>query len=161
VVGALAVLGAIATLAIVKPWARGAGASATQPHTATATASETKAPEAKPIATAATETATATAPAVAAQVAIVLKGAPANAEVFQGDVKLGIATQPLKLARSTQKTTLTVKALGYRPATVEIVPDADREVPVMLTKFAAATSATAKAAGPAAGGGNKDLENPF
>jgi hypothetical protein len=168
--GALAVVGAIAGLVIVKPWARGAS-TATQPAAATQTAPETKVPEAKPTATA---TATATAPATAAiasatasaaaetaQIAITLKGAPPNAEVFLGDLKLGRANEPLKLARSAQKTTLTVKALGFRAATLEVVPDADRELSVLLTKFVAAGPATTKAAGAPTGGGNKDLENPF
>ncbi len=166
--GGLAVLGAVAALAIVKPWARGANASSPQPNAATQTATEVKPAEAKPTATPpatttplATASASASAPAAAAQVAVTLKGAPAGAEVFLGDLKLGPATEPLKLARGTQKTTLTVKALGYRQTTVDVVPDADRELSVKLAPYAAAAPATTKAAGAATGGGNKDLENPF
>jgi serine/threonine-protein kinase len=167
--GALALVGAVAGLVIVKPWGRGASASATQPATTTQTATETKVPEAKPTATAAATTtapatttiASASATAAPAQIAITLKGAPANAEVFLGDAKLGSANEPLKLARSTQKTTLTIKALGFRAATLEVVPDADRELSVQLTRFVAAGPAPTKAAGAPTGGGNKDLENPF
>ncbi|MDB4995837.1 MAG: uncharacterized protein JWM74_3269 [Myxococcaceae bacterium] len=47
---------------------------------------------------------------------------PKNASIWLGDMKLGVAPGPVKVKRGTEKLTLTLKADGYAPSTVEILP---------------------------------------
>ena len=58
---------------------------------------------------------------------------PADAEIFDGDKKLGKAGEVLKLQRGTTALKLTVKRANYLPQVVTIIPDQDRkEGPITL-----------------------------
>ncbi|PRQ05876.1 Serine/threonine-protein kinase PknB [Enhygromyxa salina] len=65
-------------------------------------------------------------------VVVALSGAPDGAEVFIGDRKVGRASEPFTLDKSSGTVTLEVMAEGYEEAAVSIVPLADLEVPVSL-----------------------------
>jgi len=95
----------------------------------------------------------ATAPA---RVAVTIESTPPHAAVWLGPKKLGDAPGPLMLPRGDQKVTLAIRADGYAPATVDVLPAKDVEVAVKLEKPAPA----ARAAG-ASTHVSKDLENPF
>jgi serine/threonine-protein kinase len=171
VAGAVLVLGAVGALLAIRPWAReSSAATAGQPTQATTTApahaSASNSSAATTSATAPTTIAapstTSSAPPAAAKVAITLTGAPPSAEIWQGDTKLGPAGAKVELEKGATKVTLTVKALGFRPATVEVVPDADREVTVKLLPYAKGpATAIAGTAGKGGATPSKDLENPF
>ena len=58
---------------------------------------------------------------------------PADAEIFDGDKKLGKAGEALKLQRGTTALKLTVKRANYLPQVITIIPDQDRkEGPITL-----------------------------
>ena len=80
-------------------------------------------------------------------------GAPTNASVFLGSARLGDVTAPVPLPFGRDRVRLTVRAPGFAPAHVDVVPNEPRSVSVALTP-----AATARKARPAT---NKDLENPF
>jgi hypothetical protein len=75
---------------------------------------------------------------------------PAGVLVYEGAQKLGTAPGPVSLAYGSDKVTLTFKADGYAPQTVDVVPSENRAVSVTLKKLAAAPAAT-----------KKDYEDPF
>jgi hypothetical protein len=82
---------------------------------------------------------------------------PKNASIWLDDKKLGVAPGPVKVKRGTEKVTLTLKADGYAPSTVEILPTESSTVSnVKLTK-ASGGGARPKPTTGAAG----EIEDPF
>jgi eukaryotic-like serine/threonine-protein kinase len=59
---------------------------------------------------------------------------PVAADVFAGTTPLGSAGAPFPLPRASSTTTLTVRAAGYLPSEIAVVPDRDREVSVTLRR---------------------------
>lgn len=108
-----------------------------------------------------TESASAKASAAAPseEVQIVLRGAPQGAQVFREDERLGEVPGPFRLPRGDRPLDLNVRAAGYQPTTVSVVPSENRELVVSLTRLSE----------PARGGSvpgkgrpiSRDLENPF
>jgi len=78
---------------------------------------------------------------------VVTVHSPVKAMVFLGADRLGLTDELLSLPWGKQVVTLTVKAPGYLPSSVDLVPDEDREAVAALKR------APQKL--------NKDLENPF
>jgi serine/threonine-protein kinase len=112
-------------------------------------------PSAAPTVTAATEV----------SVRVLATPASAKAEVWLGDKKLGDAPGPIKMPKAAGNVSLSVRADGYAPETVEVAGDVDGSVSIKLTRAKPAAAGGPLPAGPAkpAGGGakpNKDLE-PF
>jgi hypothetical protein len=93
-------------------------------------------------------------PADPETIELLVQSTPAKAQVFVGGAKLGDAPGPMRLPFGHTKVTITVKAEGHVPASVDVVPSKDAEIVLTLPR----------AAPPSAGTGetkNKDLENPF
>jgi serine/threonine-protein kinase len=66
-------------------------------------------------------------------VSIELAVVPTDAEIFDGDKRIGKAGEVLKLPRGTTALKLTVKRANYLPQVVTVVPDQDRkEGPITL-----------------------------
>ncbi|MGC4119389.1 MAG: serine/threonine-protein kinase [Myxococcales bacterium] len=85
-------------------------------------------------------------PEKARRVAVTVRSA-VKATVMLGTEKLGQTGEMLSVPWGTQPVTLAVKASGYQPASVEVVPDEDRSVEAALKPVPKKL--------------NKDLENPF
>jgi hypothetical protein len=95
------------------------------------------------------------APPASSTVAVTVEANAPHASVWLAAKRLGDAPGPLSIPRGSDKLTLTVKADGYAPSNVEVVPNEDVVVAVTLPKNAGpATSTTARRV-------SKDLENPF
>jgi serine/threonine-protein kinase len=92
--------------------------------------------------------------AVSADVAVTVESNVPGASLWLGTKPLGDAATPVHLPRGSDKVTLTVKADGYAPATVDVLPTEDVVVAVKLVKVAAAPTGTGHRV-------SKDLENPF
>jgi serine/threonine-protein kinase len=86
-------------------------------------------------------------------VALVLRGAPAGAQVWLNGAVLGSASDPLSLPFGEAELKLTVTAKGFEPHTLELTPNHDVEEKIKLKKRA--TSAPSAASIP------RDLESPF
>jgi eukaryotic-like serine/threonine-protein kinase len=86
------------------------------------------------------------------EVLVTVESTPAGASVFRGTKKLGAAPGPIHLPYAANKVTLTVKADGYQPKDVDVLPTSNVVLSVALVKNAAAgpTHTTPH-----------DLENPF
>ncbi|MBI5534285.1 MAG: serine/threonine protein kinase [Deltaproteobacteria bacterium] len=67
-----------------------------------------------------------------ASIAITLRTRPADAEVFQGDIRLGVAPGPFHLPVASGSTVLTVRAPGHAAASVEVGRGVDSVVGVTL-----------------------------
>jgi hypothetical protein len=81
---------------------------------------------------------------------------PKNATIWLGDEKLGVAPGPVRVKRGPDKVTLTLKADGYAPATVDVVPTESSTVSnVKLTRVGGGVRPTPKPTG-AAG----EIESP-
>jgi eukaryotic-like serine/threonine-protein kinase len=65
-------------------------------------------------------------------VTLTVQAQPPDADVYVGDVRLGAASAPIRLSRSSVARLLTIKAAGFSAATVEVVPTADATVAVTL-----------------------------
>ncbi|HEY3449978.1 MAG TPA: serine/threonine-protein kinase [Myxococcales bacterium] len=85
-------------------------------------------------------------PEKARRVAVSVRS-PVKATVFLGAERLGVTGELLSVPWGTQPVTLTVKATGFLPSSVEVVPDEDRSVDAALKPVPKKL--------------NKDLENPF
>lgn len=97
-------------------------------------------------------------PEPSGEVAITFDAQPAGTEVFLGTERLGTVPGPLRLRRDDKELTLTLKAAGFRPRDVPVVPSKDKELvappPVRLT-----VGTGVKA--PVKHTGHGELENPF
>ena len=80
-----------------------------------------------------------------------------GASVWLGANRLGDTSSPVHLPRGADKLTLTIKADGYAPSTVDVVPSEDVVVAVKLAKPATVGVPAASTARRV----SKDLENPF
>lgn len=87
------------------------------------------------------------------QITLRLHGAPAGAEVYWNERKLGLAAEPISLPYGHETLRLRVVANGYQPLTVELQPEAARELNVTLER---ATRKPIKRSGVPS-----DLEDPF
>ena len=87
-----------------------------------------------------------------ASVGITVRGAPQGASLSIGDREIGATPGPVEVPYGEKPVEITVKAPGYEPATVEIVPSASAEAEVSLPK---ARRAPKRSSTPS------DLENPF
>ncbi len=153
-----AVVAALALGAVIFAFTRGPGAESPVPaataqpaESASGVASAAPEPEVVPAPSASA------APAVepaAPNVEVTIEATPPQAEVFEGDKKLGVAPGPFSLPRGTDKIELTVKAAGYVTAKVGVTPSANAVVSVNLQKIAVPKQ---KGPGPSSG----ELENPF
>ena len=68
-------------------------------------------------------------------VELVIQSTPDGADVYLGPEKVGVAPGPIKLPRGAEKLKLTVKAQGYKPADVTVVPSANGIVSVTLSRL--------------------------
>ncbi|MGC4118780.1 MAG: serine/threonine-protein kinase [Myxococcales bacterium] len=82
-----------------------------------------------------------------AKVSVTVKSGARGAAVFQGSERLGAANEALSMPHSTSPTMLTVKAPGFQPLQLEVVPSEDQTLTAILKPVAAEVS--------------RDLENPF
>jgi serine/threonine-protein kinase len=97
--------------------------------TATAVAPVTSAPAHSEV------TPSATVEAAPAEIEVTFDATPKEVDVYQGTVKLGSSTGPVKLKRAEGKVKLTLKAPGYAPQEVEVPSSASATVPVTLKKL--------------------------
>ncbi|MGD0524000.1 MAG: serine/threonine-protein kinase [Polyangiaceae bacterium] len=145
VVAAVSVLAGAAAVVLVAqshaPVSASAAVSASAPAPASASAP-------------APASASASASALSPSVAVTVESNVAGASVWLGGKRLGDASGPLALPRGDQGVTLVVKADGYAPSSVDVVPTGDVVVAVKLVKLAAAPSGSTRRV-------SKDLENPF
>jgi serine/threonine-protein kinase len=95
-------------------------------------------------------------PAAAAEVTLTIDAQPAGTEVYLGGEKLGATPGPLHLKRGDRELTLTLKAPGYQPRELPVVPSKDKE---LVAPPPAKLATGGKAAGKHTGRG--ELENPF
>ena len=97
----------------------------------------------------------ASAPAVTAvtDVELTVQATPTNADVFLAGERLGAAPGPFKIRRGDAKVKLTVKAEGYKPLELEVVPSASATLSAPLVRAAPAPARTQKQPG--------EIENPF
>ncbi|HEY8038639.1 MAG TPA: serine/threonine-protein kinase [Polyangiaceae bacterium] len=148
-VAVVGVAGGVAVVQLMRP--RGddaaprANATSAAPPTAVATSATASAGVAPSVAL------------VPAEVAVTVESNAPHSTVWLAGQRLGDAPGPLKLPRGAARVTLTVKADGYTPSTVDVSPTEDVVVAVTLAR---------PAAGPPVGSSagkrvSKDLENPF
>jgi hypothetical protein len=88
-----------------------------------------------------------------AQIALRLHGAPAGAEVYWNERKLGLAAEPIMLPYGQEALRLRLVAPGYQPLVLELQPSASRELDVTLERVS--RKPTKRAGVP------RDLEDPF
>jgi serine/threonine-protein kinase len=156
-VAAVAAVGLLAGAAVVVLVAQSRGpASASAPAPASAPAlAPASASALGPAPTLGPASASAPPPPVAlpANVAVTVESNVAGASVWLGAKRLGDAAGVLALPRGDRAVTLTVKADGYAPSSVDVVPTGDVVVAVKLVKLAASSGSARRV--------SKDLENPF
>ena len=87
------------------------------------------------------------------EVVLRLRGAPAGAEVFWNDRRLGLAAEPIALPYGHEALHLRVMAAGYQPLAIEVQPEAARELDVTLERVSRKP--------PKRSGVPRDLEDPF
>mgnify|MGYP003546897872 FL=1 len=87
------------------------------------------------------------------QITLRLHGAPAGAEVFWNEKKLGLAAEPISLPYGHEVLRLRVVAAGYQPRVIAVQPEAARELAVSLERV---SRKPAKRSGVP-----RDLEDPF
>jgi serine/threonine-protein kinase len=136
------------TLGAATQTARQSAAPATSPapsNTAASASSGTSpsADSAKP---------SATDPPAMTKISVRVETTPPKAQVFSGEELLGAAPGPFEIEKG-KALTLTVRASGYTPATVDIAATADETKSVTLHKVGPAGTATSKI--------SRDLESPF
>jgi eukaryotic-like serine/threonine-protein kinase len=102
------------------------------------------------------------APILPASITIRLAVTPADADVIVDGLRVGAATDPVKLPRSDQSHTIRLEKPGFEPQNLVIESDRDRDMPSIALKAMAAAAPTASAsAKPAtAPGYHGDLERP-
>jgi serine/threonine-protein kinase len=164
VVGAVALIGGVGLAAALMPHRSdegNAGSSVTQ--TARATAAPASAPSSAgttPLAVdsakaASTTSSTASAPPALVKVSVRIETTPPKAQVFSGEELLGAAPGPFEIEKG-KALTLTVRASGFTPATVDVSGADDETKTVTLHKTAPTGpngTATSKI--------SRDLESPF
>lgn len=69
-----------------------------------------------------------------AYVTVRVDSTPASADVFSGTTPLATGGASFPLPRATSSTTLTIRAPGYLPGEVSVLPDRDRDVSVVLRR---------------------------
>jgi serine/threonine-protein kinase len=167
--GAVAVLGALAAI-----FAAGAMLVSLGRASPSAEAARALAPTATPRdgASAARPEVPVLASASSASVSVMLWTRPPDAEIWQGDRKLGLSSAPLQLPRGSGPIELRLKKDGFADATVSLTPDHDQGLDVVLTPptvARASASAPAPSSAPAPrvaatgqtrppGGGSKPLD---
>jgi hypothetical protein len=67
-------------------------------------------------------------------VEITIEGAPRGTEVRAAGALVGVLPRPVQLAHGTQPVTLVVEATGYKPTTLQVIPEADQQFIVKLTR---------------------------
>ena len=92
--------------------------------------------------------------APSADVAVTVESNVAGSTVWLAGKRLGDAPGPLELPRGGSALTLTIKAEGYAPSTIDVVPTEDLVVAVKLAKGAPPPGSSGRRV-------SKDLENPF
>jgi serine/threonine-protein kinase len=92
--------------------------------------------------------------ALSVDVAVTVQSNVAGSSVWLAGKRVGDAPGPLMLPRGGAPVTLLVKAEGYAPSSVDVVPAGDLVVAVRLTKVAATAGSSVRRV-------SKDLENPF
>jgi PEGA domain len=88
------------------------------------------------------------------EVSVTITSNVPGASVWLDGKRLGDASRPLRLPRGSEKVTLTLKADGYAPSTVEVSTAQDVSAAVTLARLPAAPASTGHRV-------SKDLENPF
>ena len=122
------VIAAIAVAALVGPLAWVLGQ-----QSLVAPSSETTRTPTAPIATAPEEASTAApSPATPALVHVVVESDPPGASVRLAGAPSGITPVTLEIARATDGRTLTLELPAHEPASMELVPDADQRVRLVL-----------------------------
>ena len=128
--GMFAVVGIVAGAVVWSTSRQGSTRFEPVPSNESPTRAESAAPTIEPAPSASTrESAAPVSPGV---VRLRLKTSPPDAEVFMGNVKLGLATSELEIPRGDATITLTVKRAGYATATVEVTPRHDVADAVIL-----------------------------
>ena len=90
------------------------------------------------------------------EVAITVAAEPPGTEIFLGAERLGAAPGPVRLKRDDKELTLTLKAAGFLPRDLPVLPSKDKEL------FAPPPAKAAALGKPAARStGHGELENPF
>jgi len=92
--------------------------------------------------------------ALSADVAVTVESNASGSSVWLGAKRVGDAPGPLTLPRGSTEVMLTVKADGYVPSTVTVVPVEDVVVAVKLVRAVATPASGSRRV-------SKDLENPF
>jgi eukaryotic-like serine/threonine-protein kinase len=87
----------------------------------------------------------------APKVAITVLSQPSHADLYLNNEKVGVAPGPLLMPKGEQSQTFVVKAPGYHPQTVTIVPSTDRSLHVALVPQKARSSGKLP----------RDLEDPY
>jgi hypothetical protein len=117
------------------------------------TVSADPAPASAPSAAGVVTLAPAPAAPASSTVAVTVEANAPHASVWVAAKRLGDAPGPVSVPRGAAKLTLTVKADGYVPANVDVVPGEDVVLAVTLAKSAGPATSTHRV--------SKDLENPF
>jgi hypothetical protein len=86
------------------------------------------------------------------KISVRIETTPPKAQVFSGDELLGAAPGPFEIEKG-KALTLTVRASGFTPATVDVAATGDETKNVMLHKIAPTGTGTSKI--------SRDLESPF
>ena len=86
-------------------------------------------------------------------VAIVIATTPKGAEIQRDGKKIGDGGAPIKLTRSKAIVTLTVKAPGHAPKTIDVTPDKDATIEVTLAPEPPSAPAGAGTGAPKSTGG--------
>ncbi len=101
-------------------------------------------------------------PAVATTVDLKIVTSPEHVNVFRGKERLGTTPDPIRLPKSSEKVTLTLKAEGFRALDLEVDPSESSTVTnVKLTKAGPAGAHTGHAHTGSSGGAASEIENPF
>ena len=93
------------------------------------------------------------APADPASIELRVRQAPAGAELFLGDRRLGSTDEPLAVPFGREPLTLTLRAPRFKPATIELTPNRNQTVSAPELRPAKAQGSAPKP--------RKEYENPF
>jgi hypothetical protein len=93
-------------------------------------------------------------------VTITIRSSAKEAEVFLGKTRIGAVGEPIQIDRGEEKVTLMVKAPRLQPAFVQLVPNQNLNLDVLLKPLKVKTDSNSKRKA-ARSKVNRDLENPF
>ena len=135
ILGVGGIAGIAIAIAMVVPLSRGArdttiGAPSVAPHSPNAVLSAQPQP------------ADSTPPPQPSAMRVTVRARPTDAEVYLGDVRLGVAPGPFIIPAPSGSVQLTVRAPGHQPSTIEVEPGAERVVGVALKPSARPASGT-------------------